>query len=448
MKLASENKINSNNSWSLKLIDHLEDIVRMEKDVDERPDFQHASMTIEAGVKIYSSRVDSAHKLTFKLHSTFANTNAADDEAENEGGEEDKENEGNANQVRFSPCSITGCCFSRHDGSRIAQDSNGNTEGTKATKAKKKKARSGEKSTLEPPERHTLSTIDGNVKIDPLFQKTSAQFDEDGTQGLLLNALFVHNGFELAFDSEVVPDFSPGPKEGVEAEKVELPQSSFEEFRRYIGHVMNSEDGGKPCITPRLHSLKALVDKARGSACEDEPAMLDISSGPEHFTLEEDDFMPLPVMDAPGDDKEDDEVRRSRTQLQCCSLSSNQCLLEMQGIPIPDAASEEVESTQVMNAGGSETVAASYSSPLQQKNGISGSLCFDFHPFFKGKNCVACGLHYSCLLPSQRTRRPAYSGSFHERDRFKESWHGLVHAIGASRRNRQRMRERVARGLK
>lgn len=37
--------------------------------------------------------------------------------------------------------------------------------------------------------------------MDPLFQKTSAAFDEGGAKGLLLNHLSVHKGCEILFDS-------------------------------------------------------------------------------------------------------------------------------------------------------------------------------------------------------------------------------------------------------
>jgi condensin complex subunit 2 len=67
IKLASENKINAKNTWSLALIDHISDIVKNEKDEDNQTNFQKASCTLEAGVKIYASRVDSFHSETFKM---------------------------------------------------------------------------------------------------------------------------------------------------------------------------------------------------------------------------------------------------------------------------------------------------------------------------------------------------------------------------------------------
>lgn len=44
--------------------------------------------------------------------------------------------------------------------------------------------------------------------VDPLFQQTSAQFDEGGAKGLLLNSLSVYHGCEIVFDSWEVPEKS------------------------------------------------------------------------------------------------------------------------------------------------------------------------------------------------------------------------------------------------
>ena len=65
IKLASENKINAKNTWSLALIDHISEIVRDSKDEDGQTNFQKSSCTLDAGVKIYASRVDSFHYETF-----------------------------------------------------------------------------------------------------------------------------------------------------------------------------------------------------------------------------------------------------------------------------------------------------------------------------------------------------------------------------------------------
>lgn len=41
--------------------------------------------------------------------------------------------------------------------------------------------------------------------VDPLYHQTSAQFDEGGAKGLLLNNLGVYAGCQVLFDSQEVP---------------------------------------------------------------------------------------------------------------------------------------------------------------------------------------------------------------------------------------------------
>jgi hypothetical protein len=61
--------------------------------------------------------------------------------------------------------------------------------------------------TLEPNiENLNLKKFDLAFDIDPLFQKTSAKFDEGGAHGMLLNTLSVYRGCEILFDSNEVPD--------------------------------------------------------------------------------------------------------------------------------------------------------------------------------------------------------------------------------------------------
>ncbi|XP_034677688.1 condensin complex subunit 2-like, partial [Vitis riparia] len=64
IKLARENIINQKNTWELKLIDHLSEIIRVDAEENTETNFQKASCTLEVGVKIYSLRVDSVHSAT------------------------------------------------------------------------------------------------------------------------------------------------------------------------------------------------------------------------------------------------------------------------------------------------------------------------------------------------------------------------------------------------
>ena len=46
-----------------------------------------------------------------------------------------------------------------------------------------------------------LKELEYQVSADPLFQKTSASFDEGGAKGMLLNHLAVQSGCQIVFDS-------------------------------------------------------------------------------------------------------------------------------------------------------------------------------------------------------------------------------------------------------
>lgn len=66
LKLASENKITKDNTWALGLIDHMSDLVKPSDEESGQTNFQRASCTLDAGVKIYSYRVDSVHNSIYK----------------------------------------------------------------------------------------------------------------------------------------------------------------------------------------------------------------------------------------------------------------------------------------------------------------------------------------------------------------------------------------------
>ncbi|RKP25713.1 condensin complex subunit 2/barren, partial [Syncephalis pseudoplumigaleata] len=63
----------------------------------------------------------------------------------------------------------------------------------------------------------TLKKFDLEFAVDPLFKKTSADFDEGGARGLLLNHLSTHDGLKIIFDaSDVAADTKEEEEEGEE----------------------------------------------------------------------------------------------------------------------------------------------------------------------------------------------------------------------------------------
>ncbi|KAG0459735.1 hypothetical protein HPP92_022863 [Vanilla planifolia] len=173
LKLASENKINQKNTWELNLIDHLSEIIQVKTEEDDaETNFQKASCTLEAGVKIYSLRVDSLHSEAYKV---LGGINRV-------GREEEIENVAEGNQM--------------HD--RTEQEG----LSKKITERKLSPL-----STLEASfEALNIKKLDVAFTVDPLYHQTSAQFDEGGAKGLLLNNLGVYGGCRVLFDSFEVPE--------------------------------------------------------------------------------------------------------------------------------------------------------------------------------------------------------------------------------------------------
>ncbi|KAK4850531.1 hypothetical protein QYF36_007520 [Acer negundo] len=170
IKLASENKINQKNTWELKLIDHLSELIKVETVGDSETNFQKASCTLEAGVKIYSVRVDSVHAEAYKV---LCGINRVGQEHE---------------QETTTVCNNVG---------------NEQDEGCSKKESEKKIS---PLLTLESSfEALNVKKFDVAFAVDPLYHQTSAQFDEGGAKGLLLNNLGVYGGCLVLFDSFEVP---------------------------------------------------------------------------------------------------------------------------------------------------------------------------------------------------------------------------------------------------
>ena len=227
IKLASENKINSKNTWSLALIDHISDIVKNEKDEDNQTNFQKASCTLEAGVKIYASRVDSFHNETFKMLGGM-------NKVSSNGEEEEDARQGLGDGA---------------EGSQLPEDGEG-------MKTKKRRAAVN---TLEQPEAHSMKQLDETLVVDPLFQKTSAMFDEGGASGLLLTNLSVHKGCNICFDSEEVPDYTKGD-EMLTAGTLDL--SSLRSSIEVATSAMESISR----ITPSIDAIQTMLTEVTGVA--------------------------------------------------------------------------------------------------------------------------------------------------------------------------------------
>lgn len=176
IKLSTDNKITSKNSWQFALIDYFHDL-NVIKD-GENINFQRASATLDGCVKIYLSRVESVATETGKLLSGLATKKGVHGNEENDG----EEKEGNAEDEEVD-ASMT-------DGDDIK---------------KKRRVNRVLESTLVPFETIKIKKLDQELAIDPLFKKALAEFDEGGAKSLLLNTLSIDSDFRVIFDATSNP---------------------------------------------------------------------------------------------------------------------------------------------------------------------------------------------------------------------------------------------------
>ncbi|KAK2988607.1 hypothetical protein RJ640_026104 [Escallonia rubra] len=129
-----------------------------------------ASCTLEAGVKIYSMRVDSVHSEAYKVLGGI-----------NRVGQENEQDS-------------------------MVEDANINSEQEEGCSKKEQGKKLSPLATLESSfESLNVKKFDVAFAVDPLYHQTSAQFDEGGAKGLLLNNLGVYGGCRVLFDSLEVP---------------------------------------------------------------------------------------------------------------------------------------------------------------------------------------------------------------------------------------------------
>lgn len=165
MKMATDNKINAANSWNFALIDYFHDMSLLRE--GDGVNFQKASCTLDGCVKIYTSRVDSVATETGRLLSGLAESGGGRKKQREEGDEEEEEEE----------------------------------EGGEGRKKRKKAARSAEATLVPSFEALRLRKMELEFAVDPLFKKASADFDEGGAKGLLLNHLAIDGTGRIVFDS-------------------------------------------------------------------------------------------------------------------------------------------------------------------------------------------------------------------------------------------------------
>lgn len=168
MKMATDNKINANNSWNFALIDYFHEMSLLKE--GDGVNFQKASCTLDGCVKIYTSRVDSVATDTGKLLSGLAENASKKRRGDAEEGEDGEDEDGEEGE----------------DGQK---------------KRKKRAARSAEATLATSFAQLQNKKMELEFSVDPLFKKASADFDEGGAKGLLLNHLAIDSKGRIVFDS-------------------------------------------------------------------------------------------------------------------------------------------------------------------------------------------------------------------------------------------------------
>ncbi|EKE41926.1 hypothetical protein ENUP19_0082G0092 [Entamoeba nuttalli] len=79
--LCDQRKVNEKNVWALSLIDYMKDVIQVEALENQgTANFAKAGLAIDAGVQIYSVRVDAVHKKTFAVVDTIKQAEAVEED--------------------------------------------------------------------------------------------------------------------------------------------------------------------------------------------------------------------------------------------------------------------------------------------------------------------------------------------------------------------------------
>ncbi|KDN49553.1 hypothetical protein K437DRAFT_255223 [Tilletiaria anomala UBC 951] len=195
MKMATDNKINSTNTWNFALIDYFHDMSLLRNDSgDGSINFQKASCTLDGCIKVWTSRVDSVVVETGRLLNGLQD----DLNAGKEKGKRGKGEEGDDEDIE--------------DGTGDEDDDGGGVGGKKRKRSKAK-----ESTLAKDFSQIQIKKLDLEFTVDPLFKKTSADFDEGGAGGLLMNHLGVDHNARIVFDAGdavgIADDEDPGMAE-------------------------------------------------------------------------------------------------------------------------------------------------------------------------------------------------------------------------------------------
>ncbi|KAF2645846.1 barren [Massarina eburnea CBS 473.64] len=255
IKMSTENKFNPTNSWNFALIDYFHEMSLLKE--GDGVNFHMASCTLDGCVKIYTSRVDSVATDTGKLLSGLAESGNKKRRAGDPDGEDGEDEDGE--------------------------------EGEDGQKKKKKRAARTAEQTLAPSfEQLQNKKMELELSVDPLFKKASADFDEGGAKGLLLNHLAIDAHGRIVFDS------SDDADDAVPSDERETPAP--EDQKEEELEASDEVELNISALTSKYFPDLALLDEQ------------DVCPSMKTFDLwDADGSAELPFLKAPEDWRKDDE---------------------------------------------------------------------------------------------------------------------------------------------
>lgn len=253
IKMATDNKINSRNSWNFALIDYFHDL-QVLRDSENNINFQKASATLDGCVKIYSSRVDSVTTETGKLLSGLAQSKEKKNK-DSRGGENGDGNDDDESEDGLQIDAATGLPVSNDV----------------EMQGRRRILNRVLETTLVDFDQIKMKELDQELNIDPIFKKALVDFDEVGAKSFLLNTLSVDCSGRVVFDTairDVTEAEEEAPHDTSEAEDPNLNESSMMEDEilalgmDYINfeHINNCEVS---VSIPQLRGVVEDIDKAK-----------------------------------------------------------------------------------------------------------------------------------------------------------------------------------------
>lgn len=185
IQLSTSNKIDTKNAFGLHLIDYMS---RLIKDSDE-VNFKLATTALDAGTKIYVSRVDCVHSDVSKVANSIVQALDSKSQKKNASEETDEE------QPADDP-----------DHDMEAGDEDAASKKTKVKRVHKRKSGSKIAPNMES---LNVAKVETNVEIDPIFHKLTTSHDMGNVNSLFLANLKLDRNSGLVLDSNAETDLKP-----------------------------------------------------------------------------------------------------------------------------------------------------------------------------------------------------------------------------------------------